>query len=286
MALQRGFGQIFGQHQFAARGVDELVHDVGAGGNGLAGGQRPRRGGPNHGKGVAHNFRQPESLGQRSVVLEAVGHVNRVGGFVFVFHLGLGQRRAAVQAELHGFRAAIQVASFINFAQRAHRVGFGLVVHGQIGVFPIADHAQADKVFFLTQNLLGGILAAQFAELAGRHFLAVQFFHHHFNRQAVAVPARHIGRVEAGQRFAADDDVFQDFVNGMTDVDVAVGIGRAVVQDEFGAAGRDLAQLLITFFVLPLLHPCRLALGKVAAHGEGGFVEVYGLGVVGHVSAL
>ena len=99
----------------------------------------------------------------------------------------------------------------------------------------------------------------------------------------MAVPARHIGRVEARQRFAADDDVFQDFIDRMTDVDVAVGIGRAVVQDEFGAAGGNFAQLLITFFVLPLLHPCRLALGQIAAHGEGGFVEVYGFGIVGHV---
>ena len=214
--------------------------------------------------------------------MEAVGYVNRVGGFVFVFHFGFGQRRAAVQAELNGLRTAIQVARFVNLAQRAHGVGFGFVIHGQIGVFPIANHAQADKVFFLAQNLLGGILAAELAELAGRHFFAVQFFHHHFNRQAVAVPARHIGRVETRQRFAADDDVFQNFIDRMTDVDVAVGIGRAVVQDEFGAAGRDLAQLLITFFVLPLLHPRRFALGQIAAHGEGGFVEVYGLGVVGH----
>jgi len=36
--------------------------------------------------------------------------------------------------------------------------------------------------------------------------------------------------------FAADNDVFEDFVDGMTDVDVAVGIRRARVQEEFRAA--------------------------------------------------
>jgi hypothetical protein len=56
------------------------------------------------------------------------------------------------------------------------------------------------------------------------------------DRQAVAVPARHIGRVETGQRLGADDDVLEDLVHRVADVDVAVGVGRAVVQHEARAA--------------------------------------------------
>ena len=36
---------------------------------------------------------------------------------------------------------------------------------------------------------------------------------------------------------AAHDDVLQDLVQGVPDVDVAVGVGRAVVQDEAGPPG-------------------------------------------------
>ena len=137
-------------------------------------------------------------------------------------------------------------------------------------MLPIAQHAEADEVLFLAGNLFGGVAAAEFAEFGFGHVAAVQFFHHHFDGQAVAVPAGNVGRVETGQRFAAQDDVFEDFVDGMTDVDVAVGIGRAVVQDEFRAAFADLAQFLIAFLLIPAFEPLRLAFGKVAAHGERG----------------
>jgi hypothetical protein len=52
--------------------------------------------------------------------------------------------------------------------------------------------------------------------------------------QAVAVPARHVGRVEAGHGLGADDDVLEDLVERVADVDAAVGVGRAVVQHELG----------------------------------------------------
>ncbi len=68
--------------------------------------------------------------------------------------------------------------------------------------------------------------------------LPCSYFDLVLDRQAVAVPARHVGRVEAGQRLRADDDVLEDLVDRVADVDVAVGVGRAVVQDE--TCGRPL----------------------------------------------
>ena len=46
--------------------------------------------------------------------------------------------------------------------------------------------------------------------------------------QAVTIPAGNIGRIEAGQRLRLDDDVLEDLVDGMSDVDVAVRVGRTV----------------------------------------------------------
>ena len=58
-----------------------------------------------------------------------------------------------------------------------------------------------------------------------------------FDGQAVAIPARDVRGAEAAQGFVFDDDVLEDFVQRGADVDVAVGEGRAVVQDEFGRGG-------------------------------------------------
>jgi len=110
----------------------------------------------------------------------------------------------------------------------------------------------------------------------------VQLFHHHFDGQTVAVPTRYIRRVKTVLGFAADNDVFENFIDGMTDVDVAVGIRRTVVQNEFRTAFGDFAQFLVAFLLVPAFQPCRLALGKIAAHWKRALEQVYGFTVIGH----
>ena len=244
--------------------------------------QRPRRGGPDYGKGFAADFAQAECASQRGVVFKAISHIHGGRDFVFIFHFGFSQRRAAIKAELHWFFTAIKIACQIDFAQSTHGFGFSLEIHGEIWVRPIAHHAQAHKVFFLTRNLLFGIFAAQFAKAGGGNIFAVQLFHHQFDGQAVAIPAGHIRRIKARQRFAAQNDVFQNFVGGMTDVDIAVGIGRAVVQNEFRPALGDFAQLFIAFVLIPAFQPAAFAFGQIAAHGKRAFEQVYGFAVIGH----
>ena len=103
-----------------------------------------------------------------------------------------------------------------------------------------------------------------------------QLFDLVLDRQAVAVPARHIGRIESGLGFGADDDVLEDLVDRVPDVDVTVGVRRAVVQDELGTAGRNLSQLLVALLRLPLGQPARFAPGQIAAHGERGIEQIDG----------
>ena len=98
--------------------------------------------------------------------------------------------------------------------------------------------------------------------LGGRQVLAVGLFDLHLDRHAVAVPARHVRRVEPGHRPVLDDDVLQDLVDGMADVDVAVGVGRAVVQHEARASGARLADRLVDLALLPFLDPAGLALAR------------------------
>ena len=96
----------------------------------------------------------------------------------------------------------------------------------------------------------------------------------------MAIPTRHIGRIKAGHQLGLDHDVLQHFVDRMAYMDVAVGVGRAVMQDEHRLAGIVRADGLVKRLLLPLLEHARLALGQVAAHGEGRVRETDGLFVV------
>ncbi|KFB74299.1 MAG: hypothetical protein AW09_000410 [Candidatus Accumulibacter phosphatis] len=112
--------------------------------------------------------------------------------------------------------------------------------------------------------------------------LAVQFFDLVLDRQAVAVPARHIGCVETGQRPGADDDVLEDLVDCVANVNVAVGVGRAIVQNEARASPRRLANPLVEFCLLPGSKPLRFAAGKIATHRKWRVGKIEGFLVIGH----
>lgn len=85
----------------------------------------------------------------------------------------------------------------------------------------------------------------------------------------MAVPARNVRRIETCKTARFDDDIFQDFIDGVSDMDVAVGVWRAVMQNELGTADGRFSDPLINFLVLPLFDPVGFPFCKVAAHREG-----------------
>ncbi len=242
----------------------------------LVGRQRPGRSGPDHriDFGICRAKTTPNafSIACRSFTSKPTSIAG--GDFVFVFHLSFGQRRLAIQAPVHRLAALIQIAALIDLAECADDVGFGLVIHGQVGMIPVADHAEADEILLLALDLLPGVFAAQFAELRWRYGFAVFLFHLQFDGQAVAIPSRHIRCIETGECFRFDDDVLQHLVHRVAEVDVAVRIGRAVVQDEFRASRSRLADALVALLRLPLRQHLRLALGEVAAHRKCGVRQI------------
>ena len=82
---------------------------------------------------------------------------------------------------------------------------------------------------------------------------------------AVAVPAGHVGREEPALRMGLVHEVLEDLVEGMADMDGAVGVRRAVVQDEGLAVLVLLENLLVDMLFFPLGQTLRLALGRLAA---------------------
>ena len=258
--------------------LHQRVADFGAHVQGLVRRDGPRGRGPDDDETfIDRQLVQAEGGGDLVVLVEREADVDRRVALVLVFDFGLGQRRTAVEAPVDGLQAPIDIAFFEQGAERAQLVGLIAVGHGHVRVVPLAQHAQADEAGALAVDLLERIGARLLQHFGGRQVLAVQFFDLDLDRHAVAIPARHVGRVEAGDGPRLDHHVLEDLVDGVAQVDVAVGVRRTVVQDEGWTTGGGLAHALIDFLVLPLLDPARLALGEVAAHREWG---------VGHIDRV
>ena len=230
-------------------------------------------------------MRQAEGFGDLfgMVGMYLEGDVDGRRVLVLVLDFGLGQRRGAVQAPVHRLQPLVEVTLFEDSAERADFVGLGLECHRQVRVVPLAKNAEADEVLLLALDLLGGKGARQFAHLVAGNVLAVQFLDLVLDRQAVAVPAGNIRRIETGQRLRANDDVLENLVHRVADMDVAVGIGRAVVQDETRASLGGLANLLVELLLLPERNPLRLTFGEIAAHREGGIGQIERVLVISHL---
>jgi hypothetical protein len=186
----------------------------------------------------------------------------------------------------HRLEPAVQLPVQQELAELAVDVGLGGEVHRGVPALPVAHHAQALELVALDAQPLLGVLAALLAEGHDRHvvlvlaLLAVLLLDLPLDRQPVAVPARHVGRVEAQHLPAAADDVLQDLVERRAGMQVPVRVGRPVVEHEPVPAGRGLAQPPVEPHPVPPLGQRRLALRQGRLHREGGARQEDGVAVV------
>lgn len=158
----------------AALGSQVLEHDLGttlvlngdiggAGlkGNGLVGGDGPRRGRPDDKVDRAVEVLEAGGLGSH---LEA--HENGGARLVRVLNLGLGECGVAVLTPVDGLVAAIDHALVEHSLEDLDVGGVMLVIEGQIRVVPIAEHAQATEADLLQLDVLDSELIAKLADLS------------------------------------------------------------------------------------------------------------------------
>ena len=134
------------------------------------------------------------------------------------------------------------------------------------------------KSVALQIDLLLRVSAAGGAECGGVELLArttVLLLHLQLDGQPVAVPTRDVGRVEPVERARLDDDVLENLVDGMADVNGAVGVRRSIVQHETRPAtgtprgsSRRSRRSSHSFTIRGL------ALREVRLHGEVGLRQV------------
>ena len=161
-----------------------------------------------------------------------------------------------------------------------------LRVHGEIGVVPLAQAAQALELLALHVHIVLGEGVAGVAELGGGHLLVVELLlldDGALDGHAVVVPAGVVDGVVAAHGLVAGDEVLQALVEGGAHVYHAVGERGAVVQVEYGLALVPLQHLVVEVHVVPLFEHIGLALGQRGAHGKVCFRQVHrGIVVLSH----
>ena len=236
--------------------------------------QGPGRGRPDDGVDMVRGEQRLERLVAHGAVVEhGVTHVHRGAGVVLVLHFSFGQCRTVVDAPVDRLETAVDEAFLQEAVERLQSpclVGAG---HGFVGCLPAAEAADALKLFGLQVNVLLGVGAAGIQNRGSRHlqlFTAKFFVDLNLDRQAVAVEARNVGSVKAGHRLGLDYEIFEALVEGVTQVNGPVCVGRAVVEQIGRAAQTGLAKLLIEAHGLPAGQTKRLIVGQISLHREGG----------------
>ena len=270
--------QLAGQHQpladagLAAFGdggdFDQRVGDVAAVGERAVARHGPGRRRPDHDRSAV------ELAALRRHDREA--DMDRVRRMVVILDLGLGQRGLLDHRPQHRLRALVETAIHQELAQFLHDDRLGLVLHRRVVIVPVAVDAEALELLALDRDPVIGEGAALAAELDDRNLVlvlllgAVLFLDLPLDRQAVAVPARDVVAVLAQHLLGARDEVLQDLVERVADVEIAVGVGRAVVQHELRPPLALDPQPVPQLHVGPALQELGLLLRQARAHGKVG----------------
>ena len=83
-----------------------------------------------------------------------------------VFDLGFGERGAIFDAPVDRLEAFVDVAAIQKIDERAGDDRLILRAHGEIGIVPAAEHAEALEIRALDIDVLFRVLAAGAADLA------------------------------------------------------------------------------------------------------------------------
>ena len=246
------------------------------------GGQRPGGRRPDHDVGV---FKRDTGLGQHAVGVgrELEADIDRIAGILAVFDLGFGQGGLVLRAPVNNPAALVDIALFGHLAEDFHLAGLKLRPQGQVGVAEIALHAEALELLVHDVDVLGRELTADTAQFELGNiglFVAERTQGLELDRQAVGVIAGHIGGAEAGHILITDDDVLDDLVERGAHVNVAVGVRRAVMQNEEGFSLIVFDHLLIDMVFLPVLEHFGFLFRQAGPHFKRGCHLVDGIVVI------
>ena len=205
---------------------------------------------------------------------------------VVIFDFGFRQRRTLHHAPHDGLGATVQLAGHGEFHQFPGNGRLGIIGHGGIGIVPVPGDAEPLELPALHVQPVLGKGAAFLAELVDGHLVlvpalcAVLLLDLPFDGQAVAVPARHINGIISQHLHGSGDQILEYLVQGVADVNIAVGVRGTIMQDIFFPPFGQFAQPHEHAHVFPLFQPAGLAFGQSGPHGKVGFWQKQGTGVI------
>ena len=286
----------------AASDLVEAVGDVITEHDRLVRRDGPGRCRPDHHVGAhedaAHLFQRADHVGARVDVFLFAGTVHvrhveigdaeldpdRVAFLVVILDLGFGQRGLFHGRPHDRLGPLVERSGHQEFLELLRDDPLGAKVHRQVGFVPCAGDAKALELVALDVDPAFGELAAFLTEIDNIDLVlvlalgAVLFLDLPFDGQAVAIPAGDVARIAAHHLLGPDHHVLEDLVERVTDMQVAVGVGRAVVERERFPLGGPLrgllAQAVIDAHLGPFFQPCRFAGGQARAHREIGLGQV------------
>ncbi len=192
---------------------------------------------------------------------------------VVVFNLRLCKGRNACGAPVDRLLVLVDVPGCQQLAENLDYARLIFRRHCFIGIIIIAENAQALELLHLYFNESLGVLPALPPYLNTWHLLglvAKLTRNVKLNGQAVAVPSGDIGRPVAHHGVVLDNNVFEDLVQGVPQVQVAVGVGRAVMENVSLCPLSRLLDTAVYLFILPFFYNAGFLLREVCPHGEIG----------------
>src|SRR3972149_7981218 len=106
----------------------------------------------------------------------------------------------------------------------------------QIRRIPVSRHTEAFELLTLYIHIFFRILTAQLSYVMPAHPLFLRsklFINLMFYRKPMAVPTGCVRGIKPLHSLRPYNDIFEDLIQRMTDVDIAIGIWRAVVENIF-----------------------------------------------------
>src|SRR5208337_2516870 len=174
---------------------------------------------------------------------------------------------------MDGLFTFVYRAVFDEFEEFSYDRRLVIIGQCQIRPLPVAENTEPFEFFLLHGDKSGCIFPAKLPLFEDADLI---FFVSHVpvNLQlywkAVTVPARDIGSVKTLHRFIFNDDIFENFVQCMADMDIAVGVGRAVVKYIALISRIFLLNLPVDSYLFPEMQQLRLSQAEVGLHGKAG----------------
>ncbi len=190
-----------------------------------------------------------------------------------------------MRAPVHGLLALVDHVLLDEPAERAHDRRLVFELQRLVRIVPGAENAEPLEVAALDVDVLFGVGPAGAAEVRRAHLLLLRTelaIDLQLDRQAVAIPAGDVRRVEAKHVVRLDDEVLENLVERVTHVDLAIGVRRPVVQQVLRRALAGRPNLAVEVHRVPAGHGFRLGRLQVRLHREGGPWQVARLFPVGH----